>query len=197
MKGSSEEKPEFLAGKLLLAMPSMSDPRFHRAVIFIAAHDEEGAMGMVVNTRMAGVNFVELIAQLNITPDADNDLNEIELPVMLGGPMETERGFVLHSGDFQNEDTIQVSDAFGVSNTTNALSELFMTKHFPKHSLFILGYAGWTPGQLEDEIQRNAWLVADADSDLVFGADDHLKWEKAVQSLGFDPALLSGDAGHA
>ena len=197
MTDEPKQKPEYLAGKLLLAMPNMTDPRFHRAVIFMAAHDDEGAMGMVVNTRMAGVDFKELAAQLNITSDKDTDLSSVELPVMLGGPMEPERGFVLHSSDFTSQDTISVGEDFGVSNTTNALSELFMTKNFPKHSLFILGYAGWTPGQLEDEIARNAWLVTDAKNDLVFGGDDHLKWEHAVKAMGFDPALLSSDAGHA
>lgn len=189
-------KGTYLTGKLLLAMPHMGDPRFNEAVIFMCANDEKGAMGLVLNHRMADLQFDKVLGHLGITSDIQINLKASDIPVMSGGPVESSRGFMLHSSDFSHDETISINEAFRVTGTVDALQAV-ASGDGPDKMLFILGYAGWGAGQLEQEIQANAWLVVDPDPDLVFSISADKKWKAAVQKLGFDPAMLSGDAGHA
>lgn len=189
---------QWLTGRLLLAMPGMGDPRFHRAVIFMCAHDENGAMGLIVNNLVPGIDLKQLFQQLNIgiaAPPKDSG-RRTNGPVMHGGPVETARGFILHSPDFTQTDTIRINESFSVTGTIDALKAVAGGKG-PERMLFVLGYAGWEAGQLDQEIQDNAWLVADADPDLIFGGIPDQKWDRAVKKIGVDPAMLSGEAGHA
>ena len=191
----NESEPTYLTGKLLLAMPSIGDPRFRRSVIFMAAHDENGAMGLVINNDLPDMDFSQLLAQLNINSDIELDLGA-NMPVMNGGPVEISRGFLLHSAEFKQDDTISVDDTFSITGTTDALKDVANGKG-PEKALFILGYAGWTPGQLEQELQQNSWLVLDPDAALVFHDKNDEKWDMAIAKLGVDPAMLSGDIGRA
>lgn len=190
------KKEGYLAGKLLLATPGMGDPRFHRAVIFLCAHDENGAMGLVINHVMPGIGFRDLIGQLKVQSDIKLDLEKLDMSVMCGGPVESARGFLLHSSDFIRDDTLQIDNLYGVTGTVEALREVVHGNR-PDAMLFILGYAGWDAGQLDAEIQDNAWLVVDPDPDLVFGGAPEEKWVRAVRKLGVDPAMLSAFAGRA
>lgn len=191
------KNPDYsLTGKLLLAMPGLGDPRFYRAVIFMCAHDEKGAMGLVINHVLPGVEFKSLLDQLNISSDIKIDMRKPSTPVMAGGPVEGSRGFILHSREFRSKDTVSVSDFYSVTGTVEALKAV-ATGHGPEHMLFILGYAGWGPGQLDQEIQDNSWLVADPDPNLIFHVTPEEKWELAVQKLGVDPAMLSSQTGRA
>lgn len=193
---AQSKKEGYLAGKLLLATPGMGDPRFHRAVIFLCAHDENGAMGLVINHVMPGVGFRDLVGQLKVQSDIKLDLEKLDMNVMCGGPVESARGFLLHSSDFVRDDTLRVDNLYGVTGTVEALREVVYGNR-PDAMLFILGYAGWDAGQLDIEIQDNAWLVVDPDPDLVFGGEPEEKWTRAVRKLGVDPAMLSAFTGRA
>lgn len=186
----------WLSGQLLLAMPAMADPRFQRAVILVCAHDEKGAMGLVVNQPLPGLKFVQLLNRLQISAEAKEGLEKINIPVMSGGPVENTRGFLLHSAEFEQADTVRVTDGICITGTVDALRAVANGKG-PRQMLFVLGYAGWTAGQLDDEIRQNAWLTAPAELDLLFHADPGEKWDRAVSQLGVDPAMLSGMAGRA
>lgn len=186
----------YLTGKLLLAMPSIGDARFHRSVIFMTAHDEHGAMGMIVNYPLPELEFKQLLDQLGLVSDIKINLEELNMPVLSGGPVEGSRGFLLHSNDFEQDDTVQIGDDYGVTGTTDALKEVVQGKG-PDNALFILGYAGWQPGQLESELQQNSWLVTDPDPSLIFHGKPEEKWELAIGKLGFDPGMLSGEIGRA
>jgi putative transcriptional regulator len=185
-----------LTGKLLLAMPGLGDPRFYRAVIFMCAHDEKGAMGLVINHVLPGIAFSSLMDQLKISSDIKFDMNKFKTPVMCGGPVEGVRGFILHSRDFTQKDTVPVGDFYGITGTVEALRAI-ATGSGPDQLLFILGYAGWGPTQLDQEIQDNSWLVCDPDPGIIFQADPAEKWELAVQKLGFNPGRLSSESGRA
>jgi putative transcriptional regulator len=195
-KEVEKEKSRYLTGRLLLAMPGMGDPRFHKAVIFMCAHDENGAMGLVINHTMPGIDLGQLLAQLNIEIDEAAEKRSSGVPVMAGGPVESARGFVLHSSDFQQNDTIRIDDHLSVTGTVDALKAI-AGGDGPQRMLFILGYSGWGAGQLDRELQDNAWLVTDADPEIVLGIKPDQKWDRAVAKLGVDPAMLSGAAGHA
>ena len=197
MTGTLDET--FLVGKLLLAMPSMADTRFHKAVIFMCAHDDKGSMGLVINHPMPDVEFTQLVAQLNVGDDGVASLDNTplsDLPVMSGGPVESGRGFVLHSSDFSQRDTVRVHGGIHVTGTIDALREIVQGRG-PEQMLFALGYAGWDAGQLEREIQENTWLITDATPDLVFDIDAAKKWDCAVQRMGVNPVMLSGVSGRA
>ena len=197
MPKNKDKKDNYLAGRLLLAMPQMGDPRFYKAVIFICAHDAEGAMGLVVNQALPGLDLRQLLQQMKIDLHANNDAGQQKnLPVMSGGPVEAARGFILHSSDFKRPDTIKVCEDICVTGTIDALKTI-ATGEGPDKMLFVLGYAGWGAGQLDQEMQQNAWLVTDADHDLIFGPGTDEKWERAVRKIGIDPAMLSGNAGRA
>ena len=186
----------YLTGKLLLAMPSIGDPRFHRSVIFIAAHDEHGAMGLVVNFLAPDIKFAQLLDQLGLSSDIEVDTDALKMPVINGGPIETSRGFLLHSSEFNQNDTIRIGHDFSITGTTDALKDV-IHGNGPENALFILGYAGWTPGQLESELQQNAWLVSEPDSALIFHDKCEDKWNMAMDKMGLDPAMLSGEIGRA
>ena len=183
----------YLTGRLLLAMPGMGDPRFHKAVIYLCAHDDKGAMGLVINHILPSIDLSQLLEQLNIKPE---DNKAPDTPVMSGGPVETARGFVLHGNDFEQSDTITIDDDFRVTGTIDALRAIAQGEG-PDQMLFILGYAGWSAGQLDEEIQQNAWLVIDADSALIFDTSAETKWDQAIKTIGIDPGMLSGEAGRA
>nr|WP_132460613.1 YqgE/AlgH family protein [Rhodovulum marinum] len=183
-----------LGGKFLIAMPGMGDPRFEKSVVFLCAHSDEGAMGLIVNKPMAELSFSDLLAQLEITraPGAR------DIRVHFGGPVEHARGFVLHSGDYNSgsDTTLRVGSRFGMTATLDILEDIARGDG-PAESLLALGYAGWGPGQLEGEIQDNGWLTCDAVPDIVFDAADATKWERALRTLGIDPLMLSAAAGRA
>jgi len=181
-----------LTGKLLIAMPGMSDPRFERSVVFLCAHSDDGAMGLVVNKPIAELGLSELLEQIKIPARRG-----ISQPVHFGGPVESGRGFVLHSTDFLlSEATLRVDEAFAMTATVEILERMAEGRG-PERALVALGYAGWAPGQLEGEIKANGWLVADATTELVFERPDSVKWEEAIRSLGIDPQMLSASAGRA
>lgn len=182
-----------LTGKLLIAMPSMGDPRFARSVVLVCAHSEDGAMGLIINKPTPEVNARDLLKQLKIEPSGDM----APIRVHFGGPVEHGRGFVLHSAEYDVDGaTLQVDDAFGMTATLDVL-EALANGEGPRESLLALGYSGWGPGQLESELQDNGWLVADASPRLVFSQDNRGKWEAALAVLGIDPLLLSAEGGRA
>lgn len=184
--------PKSLAGTLLVAMPQMSDPRFERAVIFVCAHNEEGAMGLVVNKLFDQLSFSDLLDQLEIPSGPRTQ----QIRVHAGGPVEAGRGFVLHSDDYLHEGTMPVESGFALTATTDILRAI-ADGHGPRTSILALGYAGWGPGQLEQEFVANGWLHVPADPELVFGADLEHKWLLALNKLGVSPSVLSSQAGHA
>ncbi len=181
-----------LVGQLLVAMPGMSDPRFARTVIYMCAHSAEGAMGLVVNRALEQVSLAELLQQLEIDATAVDD----KIAVNFGGPVETGRGFVLHSPDYMREGTLVVTEGISLTATIDILKAI-ASGSGPRRHLLALGYAGWGPGQLDSEILANGWLHVDADEELVFGAALDQKWDRAMAKLGINPMLLSDAAGHA
>ncbi|WP_339743086.1 YqgE/AlgH family protein [uncultured Maricaulis sp.] len=190
---SPSRPPGFLGGKLLIASPGIGDPRFDRSVILMCDHSAEHAMGIVLNKQVEGLRLPEVFEQLGVETTDET----IDRPVLLGGPVERQRGFVLHTNDFQTVDsTLAVTDHIGLSSTKDALDAMASSTP-PRRSMLALGYAGWGSGQLEDELAANAWLVADADETLVFSDDIDGKWENALGTLGVTPEHLSGASGTA
>lgn len=181
-----------LVGQLLIAMPGMSDPRFARTVIYMCAHSAEGAMGLVVNRALEQISLAELLQQLEIDATAVDD----KIAVNFGGPVETGRGFVLHSPDYMREGTLVVTAGVSLTATVDILKAI-ASGNGPRRHLLALGYAGWGPGQLDSEILANGWLHVDADEELVFGTELDRKWDRAMAKLGINPMLLSDAAGHA
>ena len=182
----------YLSGQLLIAMPGMTDPRFEKSVIYVCAHNSDGAMGLVVNRAIDSLTFPELLQQLEIDPAAGND----SVRVLFGGPVEQARGFVLHSPDYLQDASLVVDENVALTATIDILRAIAEGKG-PANCLLALGYAGWGAGQLDSEIKSNGWLSVDADVDLVFGCDLDEKWERAMAKIGIDPRMLSDDAGHA
>jgi putative transcriptional regulator len=189
---SGDTDDSYMTGQLLIAMPNMRDPRFARTVIYMCAHSPDGAMGLVVNRLIGSITFPDLLEQLGI----DSRSLDKEIRVHFGGPVESGRGFVLHSNDYEQDATLQVSDYVGLTATVDILRDL-ASGDGPRLSLLALGYAGWGPGQLDAEIQANGWLSVPADEALVFDDDLDGKWQRAISKLGVDLTMLSGDAGHA
>ena len=184
--------PQYLTGQLLIAMPGMPDARFQRAVVYVCAHNAEGAMGLVINRLFGSITFASLLEQLDIHPALPTD----DLRVHYGGPVESGRGLVLHSTDFVREGTMMVDDEVALTATIDILRAI-ADGQGPKHSLLALGYAGWGPGQLDAEMQANGWLTVDSDQTLMFDADLDTKWERAIAKIGVSLPMLSGEAGHA
>lgn len=187
-----DETDGYLTGQILIAMPGMSDTRFQRSVVYICAHNEEGAMGLVVNKLIDSLTFDELLQQLDI----ENPKPGQKIDVHFGGPVEAGRGFVLHSSEYQQDSTLQVDERIAMTATLDILRDIAAGEG-PKQHLFALGYAGWGPGQLDSELQANGWLTADANETLVFSAELSDKWDGAIKALGIDPSFLVIDAGHA
>jgi putative transcriptional regulator len=183
----------FLEGKLLIAMPGMADPHFEKSVIFMCAHSAEGAMGIMINKPVSGLSFHDLMEKLELKVKAETP----NFPILYGGPVETGRGFVLHSGDYESsEATLPVSEDVSLTATLDILRAMADGRG-PEHAIFALGYAGWTAGQIEDEIRRNGWIHCDSDPDLLFDGDVDGKWATALRKLGIDALGLSAHAGHA
>jgi len=182
----------YLMGQLLVAMPTMRDPRFTRSVIFICAHSADGAMGLVVNRLVGSLTFPDLLAQLGI----DRTGAGRDIRVHFGGPVETGRGFVLHSADYSDDGTMMIGDRVGLTASIDILRDI-AAGGGPRQSLLALGYAGWGPGQLDLEIQANGWLSAPADDALLFDERLDDKWERAIGKIGINASQLSGQAGHA
>ena len=190
----------YLDGQLLVAMPGMEDERFARSVIYVCAHSPDGAMGIVVNQPAPKVTFSEILVQLDVM-SADSAIRIPEaygsVPVVRGGPVETGRGFVLHTADyFIDQSTLAIDDGISLTATVDILRSIAEGKG-PKRAVLALGYAGWSPGQLETEIQANGWLNCPADSSLLFDPGLDSKYDRALRKIGIDPSMLSGEAGHA
>jgi putative transcriptional regulator len=194
------ERDGYLDGSLLVAMPAMGDPRFAKSVIYVCAHSADGAMGIIINQRAPNISFTELLEQLDIVPPQDR----IRLPVglggmavHLGGPVETGRGFVLHSADyFKAESTLPIDESVCLTATIDILRDIAKGSG-PDKALLALGYAGWAPGQLESEIHANGWLHCTADPGLIFDPEVDRKYNRALGRIGIDPTRLVNDSGHA
>ncbi len=182
-----------LEGKLLVAMPSMQDVRFAQAVILVCAYSDKGAMGLIINKPSTDIRMSDVLDQLDIVPTQDAS----EMVVHYGGPVETGRGFVLHSTDYTSSlHTLTVASQYGMTATLDILEEIARGTG-PERALMMLGYAGWGPGQLEHELAHNAWLTADAAAPLVFQVPAAQKWAAALESIGVDPVSLSSVSGRA
>jgi putative transcriptional regulator len=181
----------YLTGQLLVAMPGLADPRFARTVIYMCAHNAEGAMGLVLNKTIESLTFPDLLSQLGIVGASGG----IPIRIHFGGPVESGRGFVLHSADYVQEATMVVDSAVALTATIDILKAIAQGAG-PKQRLLALGYSGWGAGQLDAEIKANGWLNVPADDELVFGADLDGKWLKAMKKIGIDPIMLADAAGH-
>ena len=191
----------YLDGQMLIAMPGMRDKRFQRSVIYLCAHSPEGAMGLIVNQQAPDIRFGDLLVQLGLVEDErairlSGTANAIQ--VLKGGPVEVGRGFVLHSADFFIENsTLPIDADLGVCLTaTLDILKAIATGEGPDAAMLALGYAAWSPGQLEQEIRDNGWLTCPADGDLVFEAPLADRYDLAMTKIGIDPRMLSSEAGH-
>jgi putative transcriptional regulator len=188
----SPSAADFRTGQLLIAMPAMEDPRFSQSVIYLCAHTPEGAMGLVLNRPLQRPKFDDLLRQLEVAPAPPAR----RITLCAGGPMDNARGFVLHTTDWTGEGSLRVDDTVALTASLDVLKAI-AEGHGPREGLLALGYAGWGPGQLDAEIQQNAWLSVPADETIVFDGDHDTKWRRALGKLNIDPLLLSGAAGHA
>ena len=188
----TSKKRGYLTGQLLIAMPTLHDSWFDRTVIYICSHDEEGAMGLVINKENEDVSGQEIAEQLELPNSEDPKLGILRH----GGPVEEQRGFVLHSTDFEQETTVKVADGFSLTATVDIL-KMISTNQGPQSFIVALGYSGWGAGQLDQEIQQNSWLSVDADQSIVFSPNLDKLWTKAIGKLGISPESLSSDWGHA
>lgn len=193
-------KTGYLDGQMLVAMPTMSDERFQRTVIYVCAHSADGAMGIVLNKPAADLSFPDLLVQLDIIPDTGAILLPRRLEgmrVLMGGPVETSRGFVLHTPDFFiDESTLPIDEEVCLTATIDILRAIARGKG-PESAVLALGYAGWSAGQLESEIQANGWLNCAPDPNLIFGSALDVKYDLAMRKIGVDLGMLSSQAGHA
>jgi len=189
-----------LEGQFLIAMPSIGDDRFSRSVIYMCAHTDDGAMGLVINQQAENLSYSNLLDKLEIYSEVeiDNQKSHVdELPVHIGGPVATTRGFVLHSSDFLIENsTLQIDDKICLTSTVDIIQAI-AAGNGPNRSMTAIGYSGWGPGQLEFEIQKNGWLTSKADQEIIFENDIDNKYDCALTKLGIDPAFLAHDHGHA
>jgi len=181
-------------GKILIATPHIGDVRFLQSVIFICAHDEHGAMGLTINKPLTDLDLGDLLKDLKIDHEGQE---KIEMPVYIGGPLEPERGFLLHSKTHNREDSNVIDSQFGVSGSLDALKFITAQKDLPEDLMFALGYVGWGEGELEKEIKEGAWLLADSDLEFVFEYERDTLWTQSMSRLGIDPELLTGQVGQA
>lgn len=189
----AKNKAPSLAGKLLVAMPSIDDENFRNATIFMCAHDEKGAMGLIVNDQMPNIDFEQLLIKLKID---HGDGRTVKMPVLRGGPLDSSRGFVLHSKDFNRKDTIDVNDKYSVTGTMDALKAIAEGSG-PDDAIFMLGYSGWEPGQLEEELKENSWIIVDPDDEIIFNTTPDKVWRKALSKIGVNPDMISSTTGNA
>jgi len=188
---SDVDSPPFVTGQFLLAMPGIGDPRFERSVIAMCVHDEEGALGIGLGRVIPRLGFHDLLEQLDIEPgEAPN------APIHLGGPVEPTRGFVLHSRDWGGQESIDVAGRWKMSSTIDVLKAIAEGRG-PTRWVAALGYAGWTGGQLEDELSRHGWFVAAGDDELLYDIEAEHRWASAFNRAGIDPRLLAADYGTA
>ncbi len=189
------QTPAFLSGKLLLAMPGMADPRFERAVIAMCVHDENGAVGIGIGHKRAGIRLRALLRQVDIDPGEAPDV-----AVHHGGPVEPGRGFVLHSSDWGGQDTLHINgekgEIFAMTGTIDVLRAIAEGRG-PKRWIVALGYAGWGEGQLDEEMTRHGWFAARADAELLFDKPADERWAAAFKAEGIDPRLLASETGAA
>lgn len=183
----------FLSGQLLIAMPGIGDPRFERSLILICAHDESHAMGIAVNRPVEGLTLPDLLERLEIETKGDLDADL----VLMGGPVEVERGFVLHTDDYHAEYSLDVDGGLALTTTREVLEAMGGKNGHPRRAILALGYSGWGAGQLEREIRENVWLIVDPDEALIFDDAYDTKWSRALTKLGVDPQFLSSEAGRA
>jgi putative transcriptional regulator len=190
----SEDDGDFLTGRLLIAMPGIEDPRFERAVILMCAHSSEHAMGIALNRPMDGLSLSELLDRLGV----GSRIELTERVVLSGGPIERERGFVLHTDDYAApQSTLSVAEGVALTATREVLEAIADPEHSPRQAVLALGCAGWSPGQLEREILDNVWLTCDPDEALIFDGDHDTKWERALAKIGITAAQLSVQSGRA
>jgi len=183
-----------LVGRLLVAMPGIGDPRFEHAVILVCAHDPEHALGLRLDQPVKGLDLKQVLEKLEI---AAPEARSAGRPVMVGGPVERERGFVLHTDDWTADDaTLPFGAGLAMTGTRDALAAM-TGEDGPARARLLLGYAGWGEGQLEDELGENVWLTADPDLDLIFDDDHESKWRRALAGLGVDAGRLSSQSGRA
>jgi putative transcriptional regulator len=182
----------FLTGQLLIAMPAMADPRFAQSVIYLCAHTPEGAMGLVLNRPLKRPSFEDLLRQLEVAPLPPAR----RIRLYAGGPVDNARGFVLHTTDWTGDGSLRVDEGLALTASLDVLKAI-AEGGGPREGILALGYAGWGPGQLDAEIQQNAWLSVSADETIVFDGDHDTKWRRAFAKLKIDPLLLSDAAGHA
>ncbi|WP_267875929.1 YqgE/AlgH family protein [Microvirga alba] len=197
---ADHDGPNYLDGQFLVAMPGMTDERFARSVVYVCAHSAEGAMGIVLNRAAANVNLPDLLVQLEIIPEQERIRLQPRVglvQVLIGGPVETTRGFVLHSPDFHiSQSTLPIDDQVCLTATVDILRAIARGEG-PRYAVLALGYAGWGAGQLEHEIQANGWLNCPADAELIFNTSVDERYEFALRRIGIDPGMLSDQAGHA
>jgi putative transcriptional regulator len=190
----------YLDGQLLIAMPTMTDRRFHRSVIFMCAHSNDGAMGLIINRRAKNIGFCDLLTQLDLLPLSPSGEAEEELDrkvVHVGGPVDSGRGFVLHSSDyFVKDSTLSIGGDMCLTATMDILRAIANGRG-PKQAILALGYSGWAAGQLEGEIHANGWLHGPSDPELVFELDLDQRYEQALHKIGVNPLHLVSDSGHA
>ena len=194
MKQNRTVEKGFLKGKLIIAMPTMSDPRFMHSVICVCAHNEDGAIGIIINKTIDSLSFIDMISKFNV--DKICVERNYSGSIYFGGPVETERGFILHSADYETEYSTIISEKISMTASTEILQALADGRG-PSKSIVALGYAGWGPSQLDTEILSNAWLTVDADLDLVFSDKIDEKWDGALAKIGVNSALLSTEYGRA
>lgn len=182
----------YLTGQLLIAMPQLQDTRFERSVIYMCVHNQDGAMGLMVNRLSEEMTFPDLLEQVGVELKSKS----VSMPVHIGGPVDTGMGFVLHTSDYEQANTIKVDERISLTHTVEILKDI-AEGHGPRQAMLALGYAGWGAGQLDGEIHENSWLNVPADESLIFDDAQQDKWKRSIAKLGFDISLLSGEAGHA
>jgi putative transcriptional regulator len=192
MTEAKQDQADWLTGQLLIAMPAMQDPRFFQSVIFICAHNPDGAMGVVLNRPIKAPNFPELLQQLGVEPSPPKR----ELPVGNGGPVDDKRGFVLHSPDWAADGSLEIDDQHVLSANLDILRAV-AAGGGPERARLVLGYAGWGAGQLDEEMKQNSWLNVPADEAIIYDTDYSTKWQRALAKLHINPAQLAAGAGHA
>lgn len=185
-------KPGYLAGQMLVATPVIDTGCFQKSVVYVFAHSEEGAMGLIVNQPLELVNYASLLEGMDLPKEAA----EKQIPVYFGGPVERARGFVIHTPDYFRDFSLVRGNELAVTASSSILSDI-VEGTGPKQSALIVGYAGWGAGQLESEIEANSWITVPATAELMFGTDNELKWATASKSLGVDMAFFSTTVGHA
>jgi putative transcriptional regulator len=181
-----------LTNQFLIAMPALADPNFARTVTYLCAHTDEGAMGIVIN-RPLDLDLADVLDHMEIK-NANPEVNEV--PVLQGGPVQRERGFVLHAPVGKWDSVLKVSDEIGVATSRDILTAVAEGRG-PEQTLVALGYAGWDAGQLEREVLENAWLSGPSNTDIIFEVPYEQRWDRAARLLGVDPERLSGEAGHS